>query len=235
MRVYTLSNLVLVHFAENFSLCSKCFQSSYCTKAGFPSLPSPFPFIPFVCSHPNSLDALARNDWYAGYENVCRMHSVCLLLNKTVLSPPWRPTSSPGLFPGRDLFPPLPIFKGKALGTRLRGCPGGWGREEGKQKARGARWERDWKGRRRAYSLFPSCPAGFLFFDVLLFLLGYSVEVSAEERENGLYHYANIYVFFYFRRLLITTGYEIKVHKRWPDFRVIFHERFTAAIRWKTP
>ena len=41
--------------------------------------------------------------------------------------------------------------------------------------------------------------------------------------------------FFYFRRLLITTGYEIKVHKRWPDFRVIFHERFTAAIRWKTP
>ena len=125
------------------------------------------------------------------------MHEVCLLLNKTVLSPPWRPTSSPGLFPGRDLFPPLPIFKGKALGTRLRGCPGGWGREEGKQKARGARWERDWKGRRRAYSLFPSCPAGFLFFDVLLFLLGYSVEVSAEERENGLYRYANIYVFFF--------------------------------------
>ena len=45
VRVYTLSNLVLVHFAENFSLCSKCFQSSYCTKVGFPSLPSPFPFI----------------------------------------------------------------------------------------------------------------------------------------------------------------------------------------------
>ena len=60
MRVYTLSNLVLVHFAENFSLCSKRFQSSYCTKVGFPSLPSPSPFIPFVCSRPNSLDALAR-------------------------------------------------------------------------------------------------------------------------------------------------------------------------------
>ena len=60
VRVYTLSSLALVHFAENFSLCSKCFQSSYCTKVGFPSLPSPSPFIPFVCSHPNSLDALAR-------------------------------------------------------------------------------------------------------------------------------------------------------------------------------
>ena len=58
--VYTLSNLVLVHLAENFSLCSKRFQSSYCTKVGFPSLPSPSPFIPFVCSRPNSLDALAR-------------------------------------------------------------------------------------------------------------------------------------------------------------------------------
>ena len=45
VRVYTLSNLVLVHFAQNFSLGSKCFQSSYCTKVGFPSLPSPFPFI----------------------------------------------------------------------------------------------------------------------------------------------------------------------------------------------
>ena len=119
-------------------------------------------------------------------------------------------------------FPAPSIFTGKALGTRL--------------KARGARWERDCKERRRAFSLFPSCPEGFLFFDVLLFLLGYSVEVSAEERENNLYRCANIYVFFLnFHRLLITTGYEIKVHKRWPDFRVIFHERFTAAIRWKTP
>ena len=91
--------------------------------------------------------------------------------------------------------------------------------------------------KREKASLFPLpiVPRGLFIFDVLLFLLGYSVEVSAEERENGLYRYANIYVFFYFRRLLITTGYEIKVHKRWPDFRVIFHERFTAAIRWKTP
>ena len=40
------------------------------------------------------------------------------------------------------------------------------------------------------------------------------MEVSAEERENGLYRCANIYVvfFFHFHRLLITTGYEIKVH-----------------------
>ena len=48
VRVYTLSNLVLVHFAQNFSLGSKCFefQSSYCTKVGFPSLPSPPPRFP---------------------------------------------------------------------------------------------------------------------------------------------------------------------------------------------
>ena len=41
----------------------------------------------------------------------------------------------------QGLFPPHPFFKGKALGTRL-----------GKEK-------------REALSLFPSCPARFLFFD----------------------------------------------------------------------
>ena len=53
--------------------------------------------------------------------------------------------------------------------------------------------------KRKKASLFPLpiVPPGFLFFDVLLFLLGYSVEVSAEERENGLYRCANIYVFFF--------------------------------------
>ena len=51
------------------------------------------------------------------------------------------PTSFPGLFPLKLLFPPLPISKGKALGTRL-----GLGRVEGWQSERGeggwAKWKR---------------------------------------------------------------------------------------------
>ena len=72
--------------------------------------------------------------------------------------------------------------------------------------------------KREEASLFPLpiVPRGLFIFRCIAILLGYSVEVSAEERENGLYRCANIYVFFnyYFDRLLITTGYEIKVHKR---------------------
>ena len=142
VRVYTLSNLVLVHFAENFSLGSKCFQSSYCTKVGFPSLPSPFPFI-------------GKGTEKRGGE-------------------------------------PFPI---------------------------------------------PIVPRAFFIFRCIAIFIGIlRGSLCGVERKRPVSLCECLcFLFFYFHRLLITTGYEIKVHKRWPDFRVIFHERFTAAIRWKTP
>ena len=52
--------------------------------------------------------------------------------------------------------------------------------------------------KREEASLFPLpiVPRGLFIFRCIAILLGYSVEVSAEERENGLYRCANIYVFF---------------------------------------
>ena len=137
MRVYTLSNLVLVHFAENFSLCSKCFQSSYCTKVGFPSLPSPSPFIPFVCSHPNFLDALARKRLLRRLRK--RLHNALSLFTLKQNGPLSSVEANlvPRAFPWKRPFPAPPNFlREKHWG---RGCAAaleaGAGKKENRKRA----------------------------------------------------------------------------------------------------
>ena len=66
---------------------------------------------------------------------------------------------------------------------------GGW------EKEKEIAWGTMGRGKRvqrpPAFSLFPSSSARFLFFDVLLFLLGYPAGASAEERADtmkDIYH-----------------------------------------------
>ena len=141
VRVYALSNLVLVHFAENFSLCSKCFQSSYWSKVGFSSLPSLFfPFIPFVCSRPNFLDALARKRLLRRLrkllQNALSLFTLQVKQNDRLSYE--EASLVPRAFPRRDLFPHAPpnFLREKHWG---RGCAAaleaGAGKKENRKRA----------------------------------------------------------------------------------------------------
>ena len=236
MRVYTLSNLVLVHFAENFSLCSKRFQSSYCTKVGFPSLPSPFPFIPFVYSHPNSLDALARKRLLRRLRK--RLQNALSLFTLKQNGPLSSVEANlvPRAFPWKGPFPAPPNFlREKHWG---RGCAAaleaGAGKKENRKRA-GHDGKGIEKGEGEPIPSSHRAPRAFYFSMYCYFYWDTQWKFLRRREKTACIVMRICMFFFYFRRLLITTGYEIKVHKRWPDFRVIFHERFTAAIRWKTP
>ena len=236
VRVYALSNLVLVHFAENFSLCSKCFQSSYCTKVGFPSLPSPSPFIPFVCSRPNSLDALARKRLLRRLRKRLQNAFSLFTLKQNGPLSSVEANLVPRAFPWKGPFPAPPNFlREKHWG---RGCAAaleaGAGKKENRKRA-GHDGKGIEKGEGEPIPSSHRAPRAF-YFSMYCYFYWDTQWKSLRRREKTACIVMRISMFFfYFRRLLITTGYEIKVHKRWPDFRVIFHERFTAAIRWKTP
>ena len=209
VRVYTLSNLVLVHFAENFSLCSKCFQSSYWSKVGFPSLPSPSPFIPFFCSRPNFLDALARK------RLLRRLRK--LLQNALSLFKQNGPLSSvetnlaPRAFPYKGPFPARPsqFFKGKALGTRLRGGLFVGRLGPGRRKTESARSTMGKGLKREEASLFPLpiVPRGLLIFRCIAIFIGIpSGSLGGGERKRPVSLCEYLCFFFIFIGCLSPLG-----------------------------
>ena len=142
----------------------------------------------------------------------------------------------PRAFPWKGPFPAPPNFlREKHWG---RGCAAaleaGAGKKENRKRA-GHDGKGIEKGEGEPIPSSHRVPRAF-YFSMYCYFYWDTQWKSLRRREKTACIVMRISMFFfYFRRLLITTGYEIKVHKRWPDFRVIFHERFTAAIRWKTP
>ena len=197
---------------------------------------SPFPFIPFVCSRPNSLNALARKRLLRRLRKRLQNAFSLFTLKQNGPLSSVEANLVPRAFPWKRPFPAPPNFlREKHWG---RGCAAvleaGAGKKENRKRA-----GHDGKGiEKEEGEPIPSshrAPGLFIFRCIAIFIGILSGSLCGGERKRPVSLCEYLCFFFYFRRLLITTGYEIKVHKRWPDFRVIFHERFTAAIRWKTP
>ena len=197
---------------------------------------SPFPFIPFVCSHPNSLDALARKRLLRRLRK--RLQNALSLFTLKQNGPLSSVEANlvPRAFPWKGPFPAPPNFLREKHWRR--GCAAaleaGAGKKENRKRA-GHDGKGIEKGEGEPIPSSHRAPRAF-YFSMYCYFYWDTQWKSLRRREKTACIVMRISMFFfYFRRLLITTGYEIKVHKRWPDFRVIFHERFTAAIRWKTP